>query len=108
MESNFVNTVPKFSTPVYHASQNDNGRVFRSSLYDESVAYTLAGTENIRLRYMKPSGKVSSIAVTNTSSNYVDITVPSSMTDEAGLVYCKLRIDGIGAKAILLNVEKGV
>ena len=108
MESNFINVIPEWRTPIYHASQGDNGRTIRCSLFDGAAAYTLSGTEALRLRYRKPNGDVSSIAVSNTSDDYVDITVPAAMTDVVGFVYCKLRINGIGAKAFYLAIEKAV
>ena len=108
MESNFINVVPEWKTPIYHASKGDNGRTIRLSLFDGAVAFTLDGTESLRLRYRKPDGDFSSIAVTNTSDDYVDIVVPATMTDIVGLVFCKLRINGIGAKAFYLAIEKEV
>ena len=38
-------------------------------------------------------------------SSYVDVTIPEEMTDVAGFVYCKLRINGIGVKSCYLAVE---
>lgn len=108
MESNFVNVIPEWRTPIYHASQGDDGRIVRLSLFDGAVAYTLSGTEALRLRYRKPDGTINSIGVANTADNYVDITVPADMTDIVGLVFCKLRINSIGAKAFYLAIEKEV
>lgn len=108
MESNFVNVIPEWITPIYHASQGDDGRVVRLGLCDGAVVYTLSGTEALRLRYRKPDGTINSIGVANTADNYVDITVPADMTDIVGLVFCKLRINSIGAKAFYLAIEKEV
>lgn len=108
MQSNFINVVPEWSTPVYHAKENDNGRVIRCALCDGAAAYDLTGAEALTLRYKKPSGATGSIPVTNTGDDYVDITVPSAMTNEPGLVYCKLRINSIGAKSLYLHVEREV
>ena len=105
MESNYVNLIPEREATVFNASQYDNGRVKRLNLYDGGIAHKLTGAEVVRVRYKKPNGDVGSIGVTNTSSTYVDITIPAEMTDISGRVYCKLRIDGIGAKAFYLNVE---
>lgn len=106
MESRYINLIPERNMPTYHFSQNDNGRVIRCELYDGVKAFKLSGTENIRIRYIKPDGSISSISVTNTSDTYVDITIPATMTDIKGKVYCKLRINGIGAKAFILEVEE--
>lgn len=108
MESNFINVIPEWRTPIYHASQGDNGRTIRCSLFDGAAAYTLSGTETLRLRYRKPNGDFSSIAIANTGDDYVDITVTSAMTDIVGLVFCKLRVNSIGAKAFYLAIEKAV
>lgn len=106
MEQNYINLIPERNTPVFHASQDDNNIVIRCDLYDGVKTYTLSGTENIRLRYRKPDGSISSIGVANTSDTYVDVTIPATMTDIKGKVYCKLRINGIGAKAFMLEVEE--
>ena len=108
MQRNFINVIPEWTTPIYHASQDDDGRVIRCSLFDGVAAYTLSGSEALRLRYRKPNGEFSSIAVTNTGADYIDISVPAAMTDVAGFVYCKLRINSVGAKAFYLSVEKEV
>lgn len=106
MEQNYINLIPERNTPVFHASQDDNNIVIRCDLYDGVKAFKLSGTESIRLRYRKPDGSVSSMSVTNTSDTYVDVTIPATMTDVKGKVYCKLRISGIGAKAFILEVEE--
>lgn len=106
MQSNFLNIIPECAAPLYRVSQGDSGRTIRCNLYEGVIAYELDGTEDIKLRYRKPNGDISSIPVDNTSDSYVDIAIPSAMTDVAGLVYCKLRINNIGAKAFLINVER--
>ena len=108
MESNFINVIPEWRTPIYHASQGDNGRTIRCSLFDGAAAYTLDGTEALTLRYRLQDGTISAVPVTNTGDSYVDITVPSAMTQVVGLVFCKLRVNSIGAKAFYLAIEKAV
>lgn len=105
MESYYINMIPERSMPTYHFSQNDNGRVIRCDLYDGVKVVSLSGTEIIRLRYRKPDNTIGVIGVTNTSNTYVDITIPNSITDIKGKVYCKLRVDGIGARAFIIEVE---
>lgn len=107
MESNTINIIPEGKTEVFHASQGDNGRVIRCNLVDGTAAVTLTGTESLTLRYKKTDGNVSSVLITNTfgTKSYVDIPIPSDMTDSVGVVYCKLRINAIGAKAFYLVVE---
>lgn len=106
-ETKSIDFIPERTAEVFHASQNDSGRVIRCSLFDGTSALTLAGTEDIRVRYRKPNGNINSFGVTNTSSNYVDVTLPDDLTAIAGRVYCKLRIDGVGCKAFYVDVERG-
>lgn len=106
MEAFFIDLIPERRTQVYHASQGDNERQIRCNLFDGAEVVTLTGTENIRLRYRKMDGTISSISVPNTSGNYVIVTLPSDLTDTVGRVYCKLRINNIGAKAFYVDVER--
>lgn len=101
MEAKLINIIPEGVEEVFHLSQDDNGRVIRCNLTE-----TLAGTEALALRYVKANGDVDAIAVTNNGGTYVDVSIPSAVTNIAGLVYCKLRINGIGAKAFFINVER--
>ena len=105
MESKNINLIPEQTASVYHFSQNDANRTIRLNLFEGSNSVTLSGSEDLRVRYKKPDKSIGSIGVTNTSNTYVDVTIPSSMTDLSGEVYCKLRISGIGAKAFKLIVE---
>lgn len=105
METKYINLIPERETPVFHISQNDNNRIIRCKLYDGAKAVTLSGSENIRMRYRKPDGSISSIGIENTSENYVDITIPASITDIKGKIYCKIRINNIGAKAFIIEAE---
>ena len=105
MESNLINTIPEGKTKVYHASQNDMNREITCSLHDGPAATTLTGSEILKLRYMKPDGTIGSTSVTNTGDEDVVIALPGDLTAAAGAVYCKLRVDGIGAKAFFVAVE---
>lgn len=100
MESNIINYVPKGKTPVYHLSQNDNGRTIRVVLTE-----TLTGSEALTLRYLKLNGAIGAVAVPSTSGVNVDIDIPSSMTDIKGYCYCKLRVNGVGVKAFYIDIE---
>lgn len=110
MEQVNLNIIPERETPVFHVSQGDNDRVIRCNLFEGFQAYKLAGTETILLRYQKLDGVfvtgIGSFSVTNTSNTYVDISIPSGLTDKPCLVYCKLRIGNIGAKAFYISVER--
>ncbi len=108
MESNYISFIPERDAPVYHVSKGDVNRTIRCDLFDGFVAKKLTGTESIRMRYKKPNGDVSSISVLNTESTYLEIAIPAEIADIAGRVYCKLRIDEIGAKAFYIEVEEGV
>lgn len=105
METFFIDLIPERRTQVYHASQGDNERVIRCNLFDGVEAVTLNGTESVRLRYRKPDGSISSVSVPNTSASYVYVTLPADLTETKGRVYCKLRINNIGAKAFYVDVE---
>lgn len=108
MEENKINLIPEGKTEVFHASQDDNGRVIRCNLADGAETITLAGTEGIVLRYKKPNGETSSLAIENTfaGKTYVDITIPEELTETVGAVFCKLRINSIGAKTFILLIEE--
>ena len=108
MESNYINFIPELGTPIYHVSKGDVNRTIRCDLFDGFVAKELTGSESIRMRYKKPNGDISSIFVPNTESSYLEIAIPAEITDTSGRVYCKLHIDGIGAKAFYIEVEEGV
>ncbi len=108
MESNYINLIPERYSPVFHVSKGDTGRSIRCNLYNGSCPVKLTGAENIRMRYRKANGDVSSISVPNTESTYLEITIPDDVTNAAGRVYCKLNIDGISAKAFIIEVEGGI
>ena len=105
MESKYINAIPERGAEVYHLSQGDSNRQIRCSLYEGAKAVKLSGTETLRMRYKKPDGSIGSIGVANTSNTYVDITIPDTIVDKKGLVYCKLKVNGIGCKAFYLSVE---
>ena len=101
MEAKLINVVPEGAEEVFHLSQDDNGRTIRLNLTE-----TLTGSEALTLRYLKANGDFDAIAVTNNGGTYVDISIPSAVTSIPGFTYCKLRINGIGAKAFFINVER--
>lgn len=105
MESKSINLIPERTAPVFHVSQNDADREIRLNLYEGAKVVTLSGSEDLRVRYKKPDGSIGSFGVTNTSNTYVDVTIPSSVTDKVGRVYCKLKINGLGYKAFYIDVE---
>lgn len=102
MERKLINFIPEGVEEVFHLSQGDNGRVIRCNLSE-----ALTGTEALSLRYLKASGDFNAINVENAGGTYVDISIPSAVTDVPGFVYCKLHINGISAKAFLINIEQG-
>lgn len=102
MEAKLINIIPEGVEEVFHLSQGDDGRAIRCNLTE-----TLDGTEALTLRYLLKNGSFGGIPVTNSGGTYVDISIPSAVTGTPGLVYCKLRINGIGAKAFFINIEQG-
>lgn len=107
MEANTIDMIPSGVTEVYHASQNDNERVIRCNLVDGNEVITLAGTEAISLRYRKTNGDIASLPITNTfaGKSYIDIALTEDMTEIVRAVFCKIRINGIGAKTFILLIE---
>jgi hypothetical protein len=105
MESINLNLIPERFSPIAHASQHDTGRVTRFRLYDGSVPFKLSGQESIKLRIRKTDGSIVTAPVNNTADNYVDIVTTEDITGTAGRVYCKLRIDDLGAKSFYYLVE---
>ena len=107
MEANTIDMIPEGITEIYHASQGDIGRVIRLDLVDGSESIVLTGTEGLALHYIKMNGAVGSVGITNTfgTKSYVDVAIPEDMTEDVGRIYCKLRVDGIGAKAFYLDIE---
>lgn len=106
METIKLNMIPRPTSPVCHLSQNDAGRVVRINLFDDGEVFTLGGSELVRARCMKPNGNHKTVWVNNTGDSYVDLIIPEELTEAAGAVYCKLKIDGIAARSFLINVEK--
>ena len=104
-ESQLINTIPEGKTKVYHASCGDENREITVSLHDGPAVYTLTGTEALTLRYKKVNGEIGACAVPGTSGSDVTVTLPADVCDTAGVVFCKLRINGIGAKAFFVMVE---
>ena len=101
MESKVINIIPKGKSEVYHLSQGDEDRTIRLALTE-----VLTGTEVLAVHYVKLNGTIGSLSVPSTTGVNVDVNIPSDLTDIAGYVYCKLRIDGIGAKSFYIEVER--
>ena len=110
MQTINLNLVPGKVKPVVHSSQYDKGRTFRCYLFDGSTNYTLDGTETITIEGQKSDSHIFLYSVTNTQSNYVDVTTTEQMTAVSGLVDCELRIKkgdtDIGTANFWLEVEK--
>lgn len=110
MQTINLNLVPGKVKPVVHSSQYDKGRTFRCNLFDGSTNYTLDGTETITIEGQKSDSHIFLYSVTNTQSNYVDVTTTEQMTAVSGLVDCELRIKkgdtDIGTANFWLEVEK--
>ena len=105
MQNIKVNVIPKGVSSQAFSSKDDNNRAVKLNLFEDLTPFILAGSESLRLRYKKPSGAVSSFAVENTGASSVILEIPEQMTDEAGLVYCKLHINTISAKGFYIMVE---
>ena len=84
MEIIKLNLIPSGATPVVHVKQYDVGRTWRFELYEGASVYTLDGTETIEIDVKKNDGNVVTVAVANTSDNYVDIATTPQMTACSG------------------------
>ena len=80
MEVINLNLIPNGTNPVVHVSQYDEGREFRFNLFDGNSVVTLDGTETIECDVKKPDGNIVTVAVTNTSSDYIVIATTLQMT----------------------------
>ena len=101
MEQQLINIVPEGSAKIYHVSEGDEGRQIQLDLTE-----ALTGTEALTIRYRKPNGEAGAVPVPSTSGSSVTATVPAEMTSAQGFTYCKLRINGIGAKSFFVKVER--
>ena len=110
MEIIKLNLIPTGSLPVVHTSQYDDGRVFRAELYEGAAVYTLDGTEVLECDVKKPDGNIVTIAVVNTSDNYVDVETTLQMNACAGESFGELHIkkgaQEIGTLNFILAVER--
>ena len=107
MEEKSINYNPKGSAEVFHISQNDSNRQIRCNLYDDSSVLNVTSSDNVRVRYKKPDKSIGSFGVSHTGTkSYVDVTIPNTLSDKAGLVYCKLRINGNACKSFFVAVEE--
>lgn len=109
MESIKLNLIPGSVSPVVHASQYDDGRMFRAYLYNGPVEYTL-NTDIVSIRVLKPDGKIATASVPVVSgNNYVDITLSQQMCAVYGKCLCELNIKkdsiDIGTSNFDLEVE---
>ena len=109
MEAVNLNIIPGKAWPVCHASQFDIGRTIRFNLFEGTAEVTLDGTETITVNVKKPDGNVVTAAVTNTSSNYVEVVTTEQMTACDGANLAELKIekgaDVIGTLNFILDVE---
>ena len=103
MEIIKLNLIPSGATPVVHVKQYDIGRTWRFELYEGAAVYTLDGTEVLECDVKKLDGNIVTVAVTNTSSTYVDIETTVQMTACSGDQIGALRITKGGDDIATLN-----
>ena len=101
-----LSTTPASSSYCRHAVQT----LPASSVPDLSCPevphpWLLSGGESVKLRTRQSNGQAKTISVINTGDDYVDITISKEAVSVPGRVYCKLRIDDIGAEAFDIIVE---
>lgn len=93
MEVINLNLIPSGASPVAHAAQFDTGRVTRFNLLEGTAPYTLDGTETLTVCVRKPDGHVYTNTVTNTGSNYIEVTTAEQMTACAGANLATIKIE---------------
>ena len=103
MEVINLNLIPNGTNPVVHVSQYDEGRDFRFNLFDGTSVLTLDGTETIECDVKKPDGNIVTVAVTNTSSDYVVVTTTLQMTACGGNSLGTIKISKGGVNLYTLN-----
>ena len=103
MEVINLNLIPNGTNPVVHCSQYDEGREFRFNLFNGTSVLTLDGTETIECDVKKPDGNVVTVAVTNTSSDYIVVTTTLQMTACGGNSEGVVNIQKGGANLYTLN-----
>ena len=103
MEILNLNLIPNGTNPVVHCSQYDEGRVFRFNLFNGSAVYTLDGTETIECDVKKPDGNIVTVAVTNTSSTYIEVTTTLQMCACSGNSRGTIKISKGGDNLYTLN-----
>lgn len=110
MEQLMLDLIPTGAKAVCHVSQNDIGRTIRFNLTSGGTAYTLAGTETIKVFIKKPDGTTAERNIANTSSTYVDWVTGEGDCDVAGKNECELVITSgttvIGSKNFTMKVEE--
>lgn len=110
MEAIKLNLIPTGALPVVHASQYDDGRIFRADLYDGAEVYHLDGTETISCELKKPDGNIVTLAVTNTSESFIEIQTTEQACAVAGESLAEVKIekgaDKIGSLNFILSVER--
>lgn len=109
MEIVKIDLVPSGVMPSCHASQYDIGREIRFLLTDGGAEYTLAGTETISIELRKPDGTSETIAIPNTSSNYVDWETSDGELDLSGVYLAEISIkngdDVLGSANFIVKTE---
>ena len=103
MEVINLNLIPNGTNPVVHCSQYDEGREFRFNLFNGTSVLTLDGTETIECDVKKPDGNVVTVAVTNTSSNYIVVTTTLQMCACSGNSLGTINIQKGGVNLYTLN-----
>ena len=87
-----LNITPDLHDPTIYISQNDVGREFTIQLNDSAGAYTIPSGSTVTLAGTKPSGLGFTVAGSYDQHGVVTFTTTAGMSDEAGNIYCEVRI----------------
>ena len=105
MEKISIDMIPRGINPVVNLSQYDEGREICLALFENGSSFELDGSEVLELNILKPDGTVIAETLPSVSGDLVLFETTQNMTDVAGSCIAKLRIDGVGGSAFILNIE---
>ena len=100
-----LNLIPTGSMPVLHASQYDEGRLFRAEIYEGVKPYIFDGTELISLVVRKPDSNLVTMDIANVYSGkrYIDFVSTEQMCAVAGQSYGEITLEKNGVRIGSLN-----
>lgn len=103
-----LDIVPGKSPPVVHVSKTDVGRSYSVKIFNEGAPLTIPSGTTVKVEGSIGSHTFSENA--SASGNTVTFTLKSSMTLNAGKVWCKIKFtssnESVSSCAFWLDVDK--